>query len=232
MEVSPETLARRDNWLDQQALRLLGWRDFPEAAAALARNGKILYLLGARLLPLYMHRYQVRKEAVALLGSLARPDPDLPVGEPPVPPPAPDPPPPPLTQELHAAQEAGLAVYTRELRDYRVGGVSARRLQRLLRRCRSLGLPVVLVGAPVSSPCRRAYTPEVNDAFLAYIGRLARLYPCVFTDWRDRVPDEFFIDAHHAGREGGVYFSRRFAGAVLVPLWREIGRGHEGVALP
>src|SRR5262245_22590786 len=70
VEVNPVILTNRDNWLNHQALRLLDWRDVPEAFAALCKNGKILYLVRGRLLPLYLHRDQICKNAFALLAPL------------------------------------------------------------------------------------------------------------------------------------------------------------------
>jgi hypothetical protein len=223
VEVSPETLARRDNWLYQHALRLLEWRDVPEALPALCRNGRIMYLFRGRLLPLCTHRYLICKEAIAGVSSLFHPVPrtpacDMEVGEPV----ESDPEPPELTPATVALMEAAYRGLGRELQDYRVGGVSSHRLERLLERCRSQGVAVLLLGVPVSSPHRRAYTPEVDERYRDYLRELTQRYGCTYSDWRDALPDEYFTDNHHVHPEGAVYFSRRLAPAVLVPLWRDL----------
>jgi hypothetical protein len=228
VEVSPETVSRRDNWLHQHALNVLDWRDVAEALPALCRNGKVLYLVRGRLLPLYVHRYHIRKEAVTLAATLLGHGPARQAGDegPVGPPPPADPAPPPMTPAVRSLLEDGFEMARRELRDYRPGGMAAHRLERLLDRCRSAGVAVVLVGAPVASAYRRAYTPEVDAAFLEYVQSLTRDYGCAYTDWRDRVPDEYFADPRHVHLQGGVYFSRRLAASVLVPLWRSL-RGHD-----
>jgi len=103
-----------------------------------------------------------------------------------------------------------------------VGGMTARRLERLLDRCQSAGVEVLLVGVPVSSPFRRAYTPDVDANYLAYVHGLTERYACAYTDWRDKLLDNYFMDGHHVNWQGGAYFSQRFAASVLVPLWRTI----------
>lgn len=223
VEISPETLSYRDNWLPDHALNLLDWRDVPEAIPALLRNGKIMNLVRGRLLPLHVHRYRVCKAARELVRSLLRP---APAPAAPMPnlvftPSVPDLEPPPFTPAQKALLEDGYEVCRHDLKDYRPGGLSAHRLERLLDRCRSSGIAVLLVGVPVASPYRRAYTPEVETAFLHYVRALTDRFGCSFVDWRDRLPDKYFADARHAYPEGGVYFSRRLAAAVLAPLWRD-----------
>jgi hypothetical protein len=225
LEVNPATLAGRDNWLYQHAMNVLDWRDVPDALPALCRNGRIMYLVNGRLLPLYVHRYHIRKEAVALAGRLFRPAQNDAAADPPVPPAVEEDPEPPMqTPAILAAMEHGYVDISKEVRDYRLGGVVTRRLERLLDACRSAGITVVLVGVPVSSPSRRACTSDVNTLFLDYMRRLESNYGCTFADWRALIPDAYFADTHHVTHEGGIYFSRRFATAVLAPLWRKVER--------
>jgi hypothetical protein len=222
VEVDPGTLAGRDNWLYEHALNVLDWRDVPEASLALCRNHRIIYLVRGRLLPLYLHNRQIRKEATVVLKSLlgsghaaVRIDPPV------LPAVIADPEPPPMTPVARAAMEQGGLDVGKETRDYHLQGVVTRRLERLLARCQSSGIAVLLVRVPVSSPQRRGITAEVNAAFLQYMKTLTALHGCCFTDCRDRIPDSYFRDGHHVYAEGGIYFSRRFAATELAPWWRE-----------
>jgi hypothetical protein len=222
VEIHPGTVARRDNWLHMHALNVLDWRDVPEAFPALCRNGHVTDLLRGRLLPLYLHRYHIRKAARSLLTSGPFSAPPHPPGDPAVPPPvAFDPEPPALTPALRALQEKGYTTSAKELQDYRVDGMAPRGLERLLDRCRRSGIPVVLVGVPVSSPYQRATTPEIDAAFLEYVGHLEQCYGCSYSDWRTRLADGYFIDGHHANPAGAVFFSRHLAAELLADRWRD-----------
>ncbi len=224
LEVAPGILARRDNWLNHQALRLLDWRDVPDAFPALCRNGKIMYLLPGRLLPLYLHRYGICKEALAMATSLFHPQPGRALCDPAVPAPVqtdPEPPPPPSPVVL-AQVKASCKEVSWELQNFQLGGMASGRLERLLDRCRAEGIAVLLLGVPVSSHFRRAIPDGVDGIFLAYLRRLTQRYGCWYCDWSDRLPDSYFVDEHHAHPGGAVYLSRRLAPSVLVPLWRDI----------
>jgi len=224
VEVNPVGLARRDNWLNQQALRLLDWRDVPEAFQALCRNGKIMYLVRGRLLPLYLHRYQLCKGAVAKLDALFHPQPVRTPADPPVQAPVQaDPePPPPLAPAVLAQIKASCDEVSRGVKNFQIGGVASGRLERLLDRCRSLGIAVLLVQPPVSSHYRQAIGAQADGIFAEYIRMLAQRYGCRYCDWSDRLPDLYFKDEHHAFVQGGVYVSRRFGPEVLAPFWRDV----------
>ncbi|MBI2804191.1 MAG: hypothetical protein HYX68_04305 [Planctomycetes bacterium] len=221
VEVEPGCLAGKDNWLYQHVLNVLDWRDVPEAGLALCRNGRIMYLVRGRLLPLCLHKYHIRKEATRLVKGMFGSTPALTPSDPPVGTPIlDDPKPPATTAAVSAVREAGGQVFAREVQDFHLGGVAARRLERLLACCQSAGIKVLLVDVPVSTPQRLARPSEVDKAFLEYVNTLTIRYGCAFANWRDQVPDEYFADSHHAYHEGGVYFSRRFAARELAPRWR------------
>ncbi|MBI2804190.1 MAG: hypothetical protein HYX68_04300 [Planctomycetes bacterium] len=221
LEVDPAALAGRDNWLYYHAMNLLDWTDVPEAGPALCRNGRILFLVRGRLLPLYLHNDQLRRELVSVVKSQFETPREKVTIDPPIPPPvSADPQPPVQSPEAKQWIQDGYADFSRQLRNYHLQGVTTRRLERLLAQCKEAGVPVLLVGVPVSSPQRRACTPEVNAVFLDYLASLEQRSGCSFTDWRERVPDTYFGDGHHVYPEGGVYFSRRFAAEELVPRWR------------
>jgi hypothetical protein len=224
VEVDPGTLAGRDNWLYTHALNVLDWRDVPEAGLALCRNHRIIYMVRGRLLPLYLHNYQIRKEATVVLKSLLGCGHAAADIDPPVPPAVTaDPKPPPMTPAARANMEQGGVDMGKETRDYHLQGVGTSRLERLLTRCQSCGIAVLLVRVPVSSPQRRGITAEVNAAFLEYIKTLTVRHGCCFTDCRNRIPDSYFADGHHVYPEGGIYFSRRFAAKELAPWWHDGG---------
>ncbi len=222
VEIDPGTVSGRDNWLYQHALNILDWRDAPETAVALGRNGRIMYLVRGRLVPLYLHNYQIRKESAKLIKSMFVPAPAQSLGDPPVLPPVlSDPVPPPMTAQVKARQDTGFIDMTKELKGFHLHGMATRRIERLLARCQLAGIRVLLVGVPAAEPHRRPCTPEVNAALLGYMATLSERYGCTFTDWRDRVPDIYFADQHHTFYEGGIYFSRHFVDETLAPYWRE-----------
>jgi hypothetical protein len=224
LEVDPGALAGRDNWLYQHALNVLDWRDVPEVVPALCKNRRIQYLARGRLLPIYVHRHHIRKEAFKSMMAWFEPSVPPAVHSAALAPAPKDLEPPPLSPKVRALMEEGYNVAAREVKDFHLDGVATRRLERLLDRCRAEGIAVVMVGVPVSSPYRRASTPEVDAQFLAYMDRLTNEYGCTYTDWRDKVPDPYFIDGHHANDAGGIYFSRRFANVELIPAWRATAR--------
>jgi hypothetical protein len=223
LEISPETVTHRDLWLSDAALNVLDWRDVPEAVPALCRNHRIMALVRGRLLPLYLHRHHIRKQALALLDSWRHPLPAAAKSDPPVPRPVTcDPEPPILTAKIKGFMEAGYELVCKDMRDFRAGGgMCGHRLERLLARCQATGVHVLLVAPPVSSPYRRGYSKEVNAAFLAYVQELCARYGCRYIDWRDRLPDPYFCDCHHQYPAGSVYFCRHLGNEVLVPLWRD-----------
>jgi hypothetical protein len=223
LEIDPPTLSHRDRWLHQHALNVLDWRDVPEAAPALCMNHRIMYLIRSRLLPLYLHRYHICKCTMAWTKSLISPSAPPQRSDPPIPVPIEeDPQAPELTDAVRQKMDQDFRDLCEVVRDYRVGGVVAQRLERLLQRCQSANIPVLMVGVPVSSPSRRACTPEVTATFLAHMRSLTERYPCAsYTDWRDQLPDNFFMDGHHVNQPGSIFFSRCFAARELAPLWQK-----------
>jgi hypothetical protein len=236
VEITPENLACRNKWLELQLIRQLTWTDLPAYLPDACRYAHPMRLLSSRLLPLYHHRYQIRKQtrdaALALLsgerghafaaapaGGSSQPltarmhgTPDLP----PVPVvPAGDP---------TAKPAAGVEDVQDWLRNYRLAGLTSQALERVLARCRAERIAVLLVAPPVSGPHRSFYSAGVEEAFQRYIAALTRTYGCRFADYRNRVPDTCFFDHHHLGAQGSDYFSRLLAREVLIPTWRALPR--------
>lgn len=214
IEISPETLAERNAWIDQHALRQLTWHDLPDFAGEMVRYGHTLRCLSARLVPLWTHRDQLRHRAwLAVAGMLdhqavARLHASAPVG-------------PGRLVDLErdaqlrrlsdaaARTQAGLPNIIRWLRDYRVGGQAARRFERLLTQATADGVRTVVIAVPLSSPHRALYTPPIEAAFQQYLhATLARFPQVEFHDDRARLPDHEFLDNHHASPTGGRQISR------------------------
>jgi hypothetical protein len=127
----------------------------------------------------------------------------------------------PLSPAEVEARQATAATAWKRFRDYRPGGTTAAALERLLQRCNRHGIDVVLIGAANDSFFRRQYTPEVDAAYFAYIGRLTQTYGCRFLDYRDAVPDQLFGDLCHLNGEGAHYLTRKLTRDVLSPWLRE-----------
>lgn len=237
VEISPETLARRCEWMGQHALRQLTWEDLPQYWDAIWRSGNTLRMVSARLLPLHMHRRQiclrVYNETNAWVQPLWKegdreknrvgkrkpakteqklPDQGVPWE---------------VFKELAPDRhdpgriEAGLPAIRRWLRNYEPGGCSGRSLERMLALASQRGMTVILVGVPVAEAHRRLYTPEIEEAFQSYLRSLCERHDCLFVDYRHRIPDALFQDNHHLTRAGGTAFSHMLAEEVLLPIWRQ-----------
>jgi hypothetical protein len=235
VEISPETLARRSEWMGQHVLRQLTWSELPEHAEAIWLSGNLVRAVSARLLPLHVHRHQIglqiRDGIARWLASLERshdparkrsakrkkqspaaPDHGVPWE---------------VFQELASDRhdpariEAGLPAIRRWLKNYQPGGSAARSLENLLTLAQDHGAEVILVGVPVAEAHRRLYTDEIETAFLDHVRSVCDRRGCLFVDYRHRIPDPLFQDNHHLTRAGGSLFSRLLTEEVLLPTWRQ-----------
>ena len=216
MEIMPENLTPHSMFVGEHVHRQATWVALPALLCDTLGTGHFARLLAGRLLPLYVHRREISRELWAWACAAADPPIAVPGSEEP---PAPGP------NGWHGPAEsykpAVAELYGKLLRNYRVGGPVADALERLLQRCREHGIDVILVTNPVWSFQRQLYSPEVNDAFRAYVDRLRDSYGCCFIDCRDQVPDEYFADHHHFILTGAWYYSRKFTDNVLVPYWNQ-----------
>jgi hypothetical protein len=114
---------------------------------------------------------------------------------------------------------AGVHSIRRWLKGYQVGGTAAEACERLIDRCQANGMTVILVGVPLTKAHRDLYTPGIEHGFLTYVEDVADRHGCRFVDYRDRVPDDMFLDNHHVLRSGGEYFSRILTDEVLIGAW-------------
>jgi hypothetical protein len=228
IEVCPEEVNHLNDWLKLHVFRQLGWTDIPTYAEEVCRTKHLNRLAQARLLPLYIHRYELWKAAVQSLREvLLRPSATAKWVVPPgyqdmsalaekeqA-----------LRPEQRAESDAGVHGVERCLRNYRPGGTSAKALKRILGQCKEEGIAVLLVGIPVSSVHRKVYTRFIEGRFGVYMKHLEQAYGCRYVDCRDQVPDWLFRDNHHALPLGGDYFSQRFAWEVLLPIWSQVKPG-------
>jgi hypothetical protein len=252
IEVSPETLGRRNTWIREHVRRQFGCTEALTALPDCLRAGELLRLVQMRLLPLYVHRYRLLQELARLyeegwdrwvenyrLARLAETGCET----------APAPragdvsslsstqgtyvprsggvSPPhsdsPPSPEASAATQSGLYMLRRSFRGrYEVGGGSAAALQRILTYCQQNHIAVLLVAPPVTSYHRELYQPDVDAAFLSCMKRLEQVGTCSFVDCRTWVADSLFLDNHHLLSKGGAYFSALLARMVLAPAWRRL----------
>jgi hypothetical protein len=212
VEVSPEHFTVHSPLLGQQVLRLMTWTDLPRYLPEAARYSPVRQLVTSRLLPTYTHRYQIRKRLLG--GQHAAVVRTWDGGE----------------AKLVLEQSEPLKPSARLVRwfqDYRLSRLTTAALERLLDRCKTAGVPVVLVGAPEATCNRRLVTPAAEAAYLGYVHRLGERYGCRFVDLRDRIPDDGFHDEMHLNGQGAAEFSRAIALDAVLPAWRET---HDRVA--
>lgn len=206
VEVSPDTLNHRTYWFRYHVIRQFTWADVPRYIVDVVALRETGTLLLSRLLPLYYYRQRMRGDIatpsrareLAVSGDA---DDGCPI--------------PSLTPERFAISQGGVAHAREMLKDFHIGGQPTEALERMLNRCHAIGADVLLVGAPVTSSFRTAYTPEIDVAYHIYLAEVVRQHGCRFIDYSDRVPDGFFEDAHHLTAEGSRYFSRLLAREAL-----------------
>ncbi len=222
-ETSPETIGHPSNWIAGDAIRFFTWREVLAWAPEIIARGKPGDVVTARLAPIDVYRREL------LSWIVGRPPPYLSVespetddvdaeASPPVASGAPDGDRP----QPNAATLSGLRQTRSWLRHYRLGG-EAQALDRFLARSRAAGIPVVLVGVPVSSWVRDLYTPEIEHAFRAYLDQVTARGDADFVDYRARFADRYFVDHHHLNGPGGTLFARMLANEVMAPHLHERG---------
>ncbi len=247
IELCPEGVNHRNGWLVHYVAWMLRWEDIPTYLKDMAVTGNLVRFAGTRIIPLYVYRYQIRLQLGALACDWCEqrplPQPLTPEGR------AAGVRPSSvgvtaywqqrIAESLHEATidpnrnlTIGVENVQRAVRDYRPGGNAAAALERVLILCRAHAIEPTLFGPPLSSTHRACYTPEIEAAFQAYVSRVTHKHGCRYLDYRDALPDTFFVDHHHATLEGGLLFSRKISLEVLAPAWhgREVRLGR--AALP
>lgn len=244
LEICPEVVNHRNDWLQLHAVRQFTWRELFSYAGELMRTGHIKYYLKSRLAPIATYRNTLKKwlgeqledlesgkekvqapraprwatvsgTAKAQVVVQASDANDIPWDH--------------LVQQHLAPMEpdlaqrtqAGLHAVQRCLRGYSAGGNSGQALERILRRCRGLGIEPVLIGVPLAQAHRDLYSPEIERAFQDYLQMVCNKYGCRFVDYRATLPDGLFVDNHHVGFPGRMHLSRKLATELLWPLWSQ-----------
>jgi hypothetical protein len=223
LEVSPETLNDRNVWLDQHAYRQLTWEDTLGYAKDLMRSGHFVRFWRSRLFPLYIHRDQLQRHAALAVLADQKSSPALrqtllapPVKEDDLRWPDPR-----MRHDPTLRTQAGLDNIRTWLKQYHIGGTPAASLERILKACARDGIPVLLVGVPVTKAHRDLYRPEIEAAFLQHMEEtLHRHHHVRFVDYRSAIPDTGFTDNHHLTLEGAQQFSRLLTEKVLLPELR------------
>ena len=224
-ETSPETIGHPSNWIAGDAIRFFTWREVLAWAPEIITRGRPGDVVTARLAPIDVYRREL------LSWIVGRPPPYLSVASPEVADASPSMDGEPASdvqdgdgRQPNAATLSGLRQTRGWLRHYRLGG-EAQALDHFLARSRAAGIPVVLVGVPVSSWVRDLYTPEVEHAFRTYLDRVTARGDADFVDYRARFADGYFFDHHHLNGQGGTLFARMLANEVVAPHLHEPGTG-------
>lgn len=231
VEVSPETVnAENAWWMPLHVLRQLNWEDVPKYARAAVKGNAAWPYLEARLVPEYTYRKQIVAESKAAGRDwLARHTRSAKPGAPVLsfdPSPVPlnwsdiirAPARPPDDQLIENSRAGARTIVRKSLTPYRAGGLTGAALERMLARCRSAGIRVLLLGIPTCTAHRAEYTPNIEADYDAFLRRLMAEYGCLYADGRDWVPDTLFLDTLHVDVEGGKLFTHRLARDVLKKL--------------
>jgi hypothetical protein len=221
VEVCPESVNHRDSWLTYYVTWFLGWEDVPSYLREMAITNNLVRFAGARAMPLYVYRYQIRQQLTEFAWrcvqgqqAIVQPAVDASAWQQAMT----DTPREPGTSASVASTESMDGVY-RALRDYRPGGNAAAALERLLQTCRTHGIEPILMTPPLRSDHRACYTAIIETAFDRYVANLSRAYGCRYVDYRTALPDTLFVDHHHVSGEGGRRFSHALGADLLAPQW-------------
>jgi hypothetical protein len=216
LEIQPESINHCDNWLQEHVLRQLDWPDTIAAAPSLIRNGRSMGLVRARLLPLFLHRYQIRKRlqdhlfdapSVPAAAAYTRLHLDLDA----------DPPPPPVTPEFVAKTQSATDAVRKMVRDFFPNGFTAKRLEQTLSLCRTQNIEVVLVINPLCVSHRNGYDDVANSRLRTYLDELQAEFGACCVDFRGRLGDEYFSDSNHLNVAGCRAFARMLTDEIILP---------------
>jgi hypothetical protein len=223
LEITPDTVARRNITLDYTLTRQFVFRDIRENLADIfhSTNKTISRVFSSRLIPFYTHRLALRSWAAESWTRL--------IGEP-------------VTEEIEEPRHDFFSEWARaqklvdpplaarvqrdvprirqQLRDYETAGKTPAALEELVARCQRSGIKVMLLEPPMHSALRALFVPAIRTPYRAFVEHLERTHGCRFVDLSDRVPDTMFVDSFHVAPEGREYFSRLFAEEILGPVWR------------
>jgi hypothetical protein len=234
VEICPESINHHDEWFAQHVIRQWRWEDTAHYFVDICRTNNLGRLALARLAPLYLHRHQfvklvrervaawvtpaptaaplsdqARQSSKTVLAQLVSRQRSFAATAPPI------------DARLAEKFRGGAAHVGRYLQHYEIGGARIEALERLLANCQAHGCRILLLGAPVTTVHRAIYTPAIDAQYRRYVEHLQTTYGCDFFEGRERIPDHWFIDNHHASISGAMYFSQVVAEEVLQKLWSE-----------
>lgn len=225
VELCPEFLNAHNSWLEHYLERQLCWHELPRFASELYQAQLMEKTAEHRLLPWYSYRkgfwnawadegerlwHRIRQQQTATYDTTTRrKDWERMLG---------------MGEQTSAAEKekktlSGLELIRNGLKDFRIGGQSTEALQRIIDRCRQHQCQLIFLAPPVSSRHRQLYTPSLEAAFLEHIALVTKEHG-EFIDARRLLPDELFLDNHHADVEGGVRFTRELMQQYLLPRWQ------------
>ncbi|WP_020470671.1 SGNH/GDSL hydrolase family protein [Zavarzinella formosa] len=226
VEMTPTTITRNTPWYNWHVARQIRWDNTPTHLGELTVSGQLGRFIQARLVPLYRHRYEIRKSIRASTGVFPPPQ-ESQVSSADLPRPLlseadwnKELSPRPLTPGEAELARKGVDIGWRELRAFGPNSNALDALDRMLTRCRELNIPVVLVGAPLSSVFREKTQP-INETYHEILKRIQEKHGVEFVDAHAVIPDHLFVDFHHTTPEGSIVFSRWLARRLLVPRWSE-----------
>ncbi len=236
VEICPEVVNHRNEWLNLHVKNLLTWEDLPAYFVELMATGHAKRYLKVRALPIVTYRSDLQKALETAVENglgVAAPTVTSPHGAMPgeelVGPGAGD------RQfwdtmmgdhlqkigsDSSARTQAGLYTTRRCLRNFRPGGNSGKALERVLSACRQYGIQPILIAPPLCTDHLALYTPDIEGPFLAYVRDVCRRHDCSFVDCRRDLTDDMFLDNHHVGAAGQILFSRKLSREVLIPAWQ------------
>jgi hypothetical protein len=236
IEMCPPAIAEHNPWPDGFMRRQLQWSDIPTHAADLARQDQLLRLIQVRLLPLYGYRERICIEAsracarwwmsgekpvestgttpvaatTATNGAVAPLDWHKIIVKAPV------------EDDRREVSQRALPYLSRVMRNYHPGGTLVAALERIMALCRENSIEPILVGVPVTSSFRQAVTPAMEASYRAFLSQFCQRYHCTFVDYYAALPDNLFLDYHHATGEGAEEFGYLLTSDVFAPLSRPL----------
>jgi len=227
IEISPETLARRNGWMNAHIARQLTFSEEAAILPQIALSKRMDMLVSARLNSVYFYRRELliwitgRKRPFLRVPDPAEQARESSEAESNVAPPAnrSEADPEEAARQFRQRSGRGARHIRKWLRNYEISGLAAESLDRLLQRCRAHGIEVILIGPPVAGVHRAVYTDDIESAFQAYMKGLSERHHVRYLDYRDRLTDDRFIDNHHTNPKGALEFSRLLARDVVRPSW-------------
>ncbi len=224
VEITPDSVSRRNRFLDFAVTRQFTFRDIVENGGDICHstNKTLSRVLSSRLTPFYTHRLALQ---AWVREAWAGPEHVVPVGDTEnyyfdgiwgqssFPQALPGPPP-------MMRIEEDLPRVRKQLADYEIPGRTSAALEDLVARCHRDGMKIILLETPMHSALRALFVPSVSEPYSQFVKHLEAAYGCQFVDFSDRLSDTMFFDGVHTNGDGRKYFSELFADEILGPAWR------------